>query len=77
MSAESEVCKLRSPSYIEWDALSVFVECVMIKVTRPETLEQFVTDGIRLLDSLLQYDTKVHFIIATSPRDLTHDSILY
>ena len=37
----------------------MFVECVMTKVTRADTMQQVVADGIQLLHSVLQYDTKV------------------
>ena len=56
---KSTNCNLSSPSFLEWDALTVFLESVMSKVNLPKQPEADIQKGIALLKSVLQYETQV------------------
>ena len=61
--AERDYCNLTSPSYLEWDALSVFMECVIKTVMSQNSVEKStvpVHRGLELLRAVLAYNTQVY-----------------
>ena len=59
--SEGGHCNLSSPSFLEWDALTVFLESVMSKFPLAAEPKPAMMEGVELLRSVLNYDTKVSF----------------
>ncbi|XP_041866910.1 exportin-5 [Melanotaenia boesemani] len=63
-SAEG-LCSLLSPSVIQWDAMAVFVECVVSQIFRNVEEERLPIDqSMELLQAVLDYDTKDPLILS-------------
>uniref|UniRef100_A0A3Q3ET71 Exportin-5 n=1 Tax=Labrus bergylta TaxID=56723 RepID=A0A3Q3ET71_9LABR len=57
-SAEG-LCSLLSPSVVQWDAMTVFMECMVTQIFRNMEEEKLPIDqGMELLQAVLNYDTK-------------------
>ncbi|PIN88319.1 hypothetical protein AB205_0198680 [Aquarana catesbeiana] len=59
------LCTLLSPSYIQWEAMTFFCECVfnqVVRVLRKEDLP--VSQGVELLQIVLSYQTKDPLILS-------------
>ncbi|XP_060895808.1 exportin-5 [Labrus mixtus] len=57
-SAEG-LCSLLSPSVVQWDAMTVFMECMVTQIFRNMEEEKLPVDqGMELLQAVLNYDTK-------------------
>ncbi|XP_074656091.1 exportin-5-like [Tubulanus polymorphus] len=61
---KSGMCNSNSPSFIEWDALSVFLECVLTKINLSEATINNL-EGIRLLKDTLAYETRDPVILSS------------
>ena len=59
---ESGHCNLTSPSFLEWDALTVILEGVMQRVTQTDQFAPPVDEGLQLLRDVLAYNTQVSFL---------------
>ena len=57
---DREHCNLSSPAFLEWDALTVFLESVMSRLHSTDKPKPPTEDGIRLLKAVLAYDSQVH-----------------
>ncbi|KAH9505183.1 Exportin-5 [Bulinus truncatus] len=57
--ADRGFCNLSSPSFISWDACSVFLEAVMSKLFVGDSDKSFVQEGIDLLHRALAYQMQV------------------
>ncbi|XP_073484791.1 exportin-5-like [Aquarana catesbeiana] len=71
-SAGEELCTLLSPSYIQWEAMTFFCECVInqvVRVLRKEDLP--VTQGVELLQIVLSYETRDPLILTCLLDNLT------
>ncbi|KAM9726861.1 exportin-5 [Menidia menidia] len=66
MSKTAEgLCSLRSPSVMQWDAVTVFMECVVSQVFKTLEEEKLPVDqGMELLQAVLNYDTKDPLIMS-------------
>ncbi|CAL8298793.1 unnamed protein product [Merluccius merluccius] len=59
------LCSVLSPSVVQWDAMTVFTECVLGQTFRNLTGEQLPIDqGIELLQAVLAYETKDPLILS-------------
>ncbi|CAI9573123.1 unnamed protein product [Staurois parvus] len=59
------LCTLLSPSYIQWDAMTFFCECVINQVVRVLPKEDLpVSQGVELLQAVLNYQTKDPLILS-------------
>jgi hypothetical protein len=56
---ETDHCNLSSPSYIEWDAMTSFLESVMSRVSQSPEPQPDVQEGVQWLGAVLYYETKV------------------
>ncbi|CAH1792177.1 unnamed protein product [Owenia fusiformis] len=61
--SESGHCNLKSPSYIQWDAVSIYLESVMSRLMQTEG-QPPVQVGINLLQATLQYQTEDPLILS-------------
>ena len=52
-------CNLSSPSFLEWDSLTVFLESVMSRLMKSGASQSVITDGIQLLEATLAHETSV------------------
>ena len=52
-------CNLSSPSFIEWEALSAYLEAVMSKLRLTDENDSETGQGIILLKAVLKYETQV------------------
>ncbi|XP_040286763.1 exportin-5 [Bufo bufo] len=69
------LCSLLSPSFIQWDAMTFFCECVITQVLRLLPKEKLpVSQGIDLLQQVLCYETGDPLILSC---DLTLLSVLF
>ena len=50
---------MSSADFMEWDALSVFLESVMSRLVNAERPKPPVSEGISLLKAVLAYNTQV------------------
>ncbi|XP_068183178.1 exportin-5 [Antennarius striatus] len=63
--AAEGLCSFLSPSVVQWDAMTVFMECVvaqMFKNVEEEVLP--INQGVELLQALLEYSTKDPLILS-------------
>ncbi|ESO90188.1 hypothetical protein LOTGIDRAFT_192362 [Lottia gigantea] len=58
------ICNLSSPSFLEWDALSVFLESVMLRLMASTNAKPETTEGIELLEQVLAYETQDPLILS-------------
>ncbi|KAH9505184.1 Exportin-5 [Bulinus truncatus] len=58
--ADRGFCNLSSPSFISWDACSVFLEAVMSKLFVGDSDKSFVQEGIDLLHRALAYQMQIN-----------------
>ena len=58
----SGICNLSSPSYVEWDGLSVYLEAVMTRLNVTSDTSPEAVEGIALLKACLKYETQVQSI---------------
>lgn len=58
-ATESGNCNLSSPSFLEWDAMTVFLENMMTKLPFITGETSYMEEGIRLLKSVFVYQTQV------------------
>uniref|UniRef100_A0A8C4ZEX0 Importin N-terminal domain-containing protein n=1 Tax=Gadus morhua TaxID=8049 RepID=A0A8C4ZEX0_GADMO len=59
------LCSILSPSVVQWDAMTVFSECVLGQTFRNLTGEKLPIDqGIELLQAVLSYETKDPLILS-------------
>ena len=73
VGSERGHCNLRSPAFLEWDALTVFLESVMSRLKLADTPASVQQDGICLMKAVLAYNTNVHDIF--SLRGRTYDDV--
>ena len=57
--ADRQPCCMSSPEYLEWEALTVFTESVMLRLFQSEKTLPDVSLGIGLLNQLLTYQNQV------------------
>ena len=53
---------MSSPLYLEWEALTVFTESVMLRLFQSEKVLPDVNQGIELLNQLLTYQNQVGWL---------------
>uniref|UniRef100_A0A3B5M0D3 Exportin-5 n=1 Tax=Xiphophorus couchianus TaxID=32473 RepID=A0A3B5M0D3_9TELE len=59
------LCSLMSPSVLQWDALTVFMECVMHQIFKSLDEEKLPIDqSMELLQSVLNYETREPLILS-------------
>ncbi|XP_076324689.1 exportin-5-like protein Ranbp21 [Tachypleus tridentatus] len=57
--SENGFCHTSSPSYIQWSALALFLECVLSRILASDKPKPPAEEGIILLKTVLKYDTQV------------------
>ncbi|XP_056410583.1 exportin-5 [Hyla sarda] len=58
-------CSLLSPSFIQWDAMTFFCECVILTTLRSLPKQELpVTRGVELLQQVLSYETEDPLILS-------------
>ncbi|KAI0243017.1 Exportin-5 [Lamellibrachia satsuma] len=57
-------CNLSSPAFLEWDALTVFLESVMSRLKLTDTPPSVQQDGTRLMKEALLYNTNDPLILS-------------
>ncbi|XP_014667809.1 PREDICTED: exportin-5-like [Priapulus caudatus] len=62
--SESGMCSYSSPTFLEWDALTVFLESVMSRILSSDKEKPAAERGILLLKSVLLYDTQDPLILS-------------
>ncbi|KAF0027506.1 hypothetical protein F2P81_020247 [Scophthalmus maximus] len=63
-SAEG-LCSLLSPSVVQWDAVTVYMECMVAQIFKSLDEEKLPTDqSMELLQAVLNYDTKDPLILS-------------
>ncbi|KAM9234440.1 exportin-5 isoform 2-T2 [Dugong dugon] len=64
-TGEGSLCSIFSPSFVQWEAMTFFLECVINQMFRTLEKEEIpVTDGIELLQMVLNFDTKDPLILS-------------
>ncbi|XP_064142638.1 exportin-5 isoform X2 [Loxodonta africana] len=64
-TGEGNLCSIFSPSFVQWEAMTFFLECVINQMFRTLDKEEIpVTDGIELLQMVLNFDTKDPLILS-------------
>ena len=69
-AAPSELCTAQSPSVLEWEAIAVFLDCVVSKSLASAVIEDcpstpdFAVVGLRLLESCLRYESRDPLIVS-------------
>ncbi|KAK7104837.1 exportin-5-like [Littorina saxatilis] len=58
LQADRQPCSMSSPEYLEWEALTVFTESVMLRLFQSEKPLPDVSLGIELLNQLLGYQNQ-------------------
>ncbi|KAM3930737.1 exportin-5 [Leptodactylus fuscus] len=59
------LCSVMSPSFIQWDAMTFFCECVISQTLRSMPKEKLpVSQGIELLQRVLSYETRDPLILS-------------
>ncbi|XP_074531298.1 LOW QUALITY PROTEIN: exportin-5 [Halichoeres trimaculatus] len=59
------LCSLLSPSVVQWDAMTVFMECMVAQIFKSLEEEKLPVDqGMELLQAVLNYDTKDPLILS-------------
>ncbi|KAK6181164.1 hypothetical protein SNE40_009086 [Patella caerulea] len=64
VGVEKGICNLSSPSFLEWDALGVFLESVMLRLMASTNDKPDTTEGIELLQRVLVYQTQDPLILS-------------
>ncbi|XP_053405652.1 exportin-5-like [Mercenaria mercenaria] len=57
-------CNLSSPSFLEWDGLTVFLESVMCRMKLDNQPQSCIDDGISLLKAVLNYESQDPLILS-------------
>uniref|UniRef100_UPI0037E7BD73 exportin-5 n=1 Tax=Semicossyphus pulcher TaxID=241346 RepID=UPI0037E7BD73 len=69
------LCSLLSPSVVQWDAMTVFMECMVTQIFKSLEEEKLPIDqSMELLQAVLNYDTKDPLILSCV---LSHVSALF
>ncbi|KAI4552354.1 hypothetical protein MJG53_017311 [Ovis ammon polii x Ovis aries] len=64
-TGESSLCSIFSPSFVQWEAMTFFLESVINQMFRTLDKEEIpVTDGVELLQMALNFDTKDPLILS-------------
>ncbi|XP_045150698.1 exportin-5 [Echinops telfairi] len=64
-TGEGSLCSIFSPSFVQWEAMTFFLECVVNQMFRTLEKEEVpVTEGIELLQMVLNCDTKDPLILS-------------
>uniref|UniRef100_A0A672FL77 Exportin 5 n=1 Tax=Salarias fasciatus TaxID=181472 RepID=A0A672FL77_SALFA len=64
-STTGGLCSLLSPSVVQWDAMTVFMECVVSQIFKTLEEEKLPIDqSMELLQAVLNYDTKDPLILS-------------
>ncbi|KAF4013420.1 hypothetical protein G4228_004859 [Cervus hanglu yarkandensis] len=62
---ESSLCSIFSPSFVQWEAMTFFLESVINQMFRTLDKEEIpVNDGVELLQMVLNFDTKDPLILS-------------
>ncbi|XP_064601794.1 LOW QUALITY PROTEIN: exportin-5-like [Liolophura sinensis] len=64
-ATESGNCNLSSPSFLEWDAMTVFLENMMTKLPSVTGDTSYMQEGIRLLKTVFVYQTQDPLILSS------------
>ena len=59
LGSDSGHCNLSSPAYLEWDALTIYLESVLSQYLLTDKPKPAVEEGIALLKAFLNTDFKV------------------
>ncbi|KAK3595986.1 hypothetical protein CHS0354_032501 [Potamilus streckersoni] len=62
--SENGNCNLSSPSFVDWDAMTVFLESVMSKLMLSDQPKPDPKEGIQLLKVVLEYETQDPLILS-------------
>ncbi|XP_016046920.1 exportin-5 [Erinaceus europaeus] len=64
-TGESNLCSMFSPSFVQWEAMTLFLESVVNQMFRTVDKEELpINDGIELLQMVLNFDTKDPLILS-------------
>lgn len=64
-TGEGSLCSVFSPSFVQWEAMTLFLESVITQMFRTLDREEIpVNDGIELLQMVLNFDTKDPLILS-------------
>lgn len=66
LAADKAPCSLSSPEYLEWEALTIFTESVMLRLFQSDKQLPDISLGIQLLQQLLAYQNQVSVQVAGS-----------
>lgn len=69
------MCNLSSPSFLEWDAMTLFIESVMSRIAMTDYSPDPVT-GVALLKTALAYQSQVMILLLPSPLEKLSKIIL-
>ncbi|XP_068424542.1 exportin-5 isoform X2 [Clinocottus analis] len=58
------LCSLLSPSVVQWDAMTVFMECVVTQILKNVEEELPIDQSMELLQAVLNYNTKDPLILS-------------
>lgn len=59
------LCNLSSPSFLEWDAMTLFIESVMSRIAMTDYSPDPIT-GVALLKSALAYQSQVMILLVNN-----------
>lgn len=59
------LCNLSSPSFLEWDAMTLFIESVMSRIAMTDYSPDPIT-GVALLKSALAYQSQVIILLVNN-----------
>lgn len=65
VGSDNGLCNLQSPAYLQWDALSAVLDCVLSRILVTKKPKPPVGSGLHLLEKCLIYDTKDPLILST------------
>ncbi|ELU03767.1 hypothetical protein CAPTEDRAFT_151775 [Capitella teleta] len=63
-SADS-LCTLNSPTYLEWDALALFLDCVMGRMSISEKQKPPAKNGVQLLEAVLAFEIQDPLVLSS------------
>ncbi|XP_013773403.1 exportin-5-like [Limulus polyphemus] len=63
--SDNGFCHTSSPSYIQWSALALFLECVLSRILASDKPKPSAEEGIILLKAVLNYDTQDPLILSS------------
>lgn len=71
-TGEGSLCSIFSPSFVQWEAMTFFLESVINQMFRTLDKEEIpVNDGIELLQMVLNFDTKDPLILSCVLTDVS------